>query len=194
MPKSSNFLDYRTIADVLITIDYTALNSYDYRQQVIQQLDPSMSADRAYSFRHEFADAWYDLNNPDQTATPMIVRFQTRREDFPPNLDDLRIQHVVLYFARKSGASFEVAVNHLRFTEQAGPGAVRGSAMSIDAIISTRRGNAGSWTPMIGKTPVGQWELALPDTEEMRNRFQDEELENILLVLTYSGVSQVQDH
>ncbi|MGZ8915534.1 MAG: hypothetical protein ACXW1Z_20805 [Methylobacter sp.] len=40
---------------------------------------------------------------------------------------------------------------------------------------------------MIGKFPAGEWELALPNTEEMRNRFKNEELEDILLVITYSG-------
>jgi hypothetical protein len=40
---------------------------------------------------------------------------------------------------------------------------------------------------MIGKTPIGEWELALPDTEEMRNRFKDEQIDDMLLVITYSG-------
>jgi hypothetical protein len=40
---------------------------------------------------------------------------------------------------------------------------------------------------MIGKTPVGEWDLALPNTEEIRNRFKNEEIEDILLVLSYSG-------
>ncbi|HST21597.1 MAG TPA: neuraminidase-like domain-containing protein [Blastocatellia bacterium] len=186
LPKASNPFDYSTIADVLITIDYTAMNSYEYRQQVIQQLDTSISIDRAFSFRHQFADAWYDLNNPDQTATPMVVRFQTQRADLPPGIEDLRIQHVVLYFVRQAEASFEVNVSHLRFTEESGMMA-GGGATSIDGIISTRRGNAGSWIPLIGKTPTGQWELALPNTEEMKKRFKDEEIENILLVLSYSG-------
>jgi hypothetical protein len=35
MPKQP-IIDYRTIADVLLTIEYTALNSFDYYQQVIQ--------------------------------------------------------------------------------------------------------------------------------------------------------------
>ena len=77
MPKAANPFDYRTIADVLFTIEYTALSSLDYRQQVIQRLDRTVSADRPYSFRHQFADQWYDLHNPDQTARPM-------RSAFPP--------------------------------------------------------------------------------------------------------------
>lgn len=197
MPKPANRFDYSTIADVLITIDYTALNSYDYRQQVIQQLDPRISGDLAFSFRNQFADAWYDLNNPDQTATPMVVRFQTQRADFPPNIDNLKIQHVVLYFVRKNEENFEIPVNHLQFTEHNGIGTVGGAAQSIDGIISTRRGNAGSWTAMIGKSPFGQWELAFPDEpgdvlddgRRVRDLFQDELIENILFVITYQGTT-----
>jgi hypothetical protein len=82
MPKAANQFDYSTIADVLVTIEYTALHSFDYRQQVIQTLNPNLSADRPFSFRNQFADQWYDLHNPEQTKTPMTVRFQTVREDF----------------------------------------------------------------------------------------------------------------
>jgi hypothetical protein len=187
LPKASNRFDYSTIADVLLTLDYTALDDSAYRQQVIQQLDTQFSAARPFSFRYEFADPWYDLHNPELTATPMVVGFQTRRQDFPPNLEDLKIQHVTLHFARNDGATFEVPVTHLRFTEQGGAGTVGGGATSIDGLISTRNGNAGSWTPMLGKSPLGKWELALPKTEEMKNRFKEEEIEDILLVVTYRG-------
>jgi hypothetical protein len=85
----------------------------------------------------------------------MTLRFETRREDFPPNVENLRIQQVVLYFARTGGASFEIPVAYLHFTEDAA-GAVGGSATSVDSVISTRCGNAGSWTSMIGKPPVGE--------------------------------------
>ncbi|MGL5942561.1 MAG: neuraminidase-like domain-containing protein [Waterburya sp.] len=186
LPKAANPFDFDTIADVLITFDYTALDSWDYRQQVIQRLDPNLSADRAFSFRNQFADQWYDLNNPDQTATPMTVNFQTLREDFPPNLESLWIEQVVLYFVRANGQTFEIQITHLKFTDQDSTTPV-GEATSIDGIISTRRGNASSWTAMIDKSPVGQWELALANTDEAKNRFKDEQIKDILFVITYAG-------
>jgi hypothetical protein len=115
------------------------------------------------------------------------MRVTTVCEDFPPNIDDLRIQQVVLYFARANGQSFEIPVTYLHFTEQGGTGAVGGGANSIDGVISTCRGNAGSWTSMIGRAPFGKWALALPNTEEMKNRFKNEEIKDILFVVTYSG-------
>jgi hypothetical protein len=187
MPKASNQFDYRTIANALVTIEYVALNSFDYRQQVIQTLNPNLSADRPFSFRNQFADQWYDLNNPEQTKTPMKVKLQTFREDFPPNVETLKIQQVLLYFVRASQKTFELPVTELRFTEQGNQGTVGGNATPIDGKISTRSGNAGSWTAMIGKHPVGEWELTLPNTEEVKKHFLDEELDDILFVITYAG-------
>jgi hypothetical protein len=187
MPKAANQFDYRTIADAIITIEFTALDSFNYRQQVTQNLNPSLSADRSFSFRNQFADQWYDLHNPEQTKEPMKVLFKTVREDFPPNLGSLKIQQVLLYFARAEGKSFEVPVTQLRYTAQGEAVAVGGSATSVDGTISTRSGIAGSWAAMIGKSPAGEWELALPNTDEMKNRFKNEEIGDILLVITYSG-------
>ena len=202
MPKAANQFDYRTIADVLLTLDYTALNSYDYQQQVIQTLNPNISADRPFSFRHQFSDAWYDLHNPNQTAAPLEVTFETHRADFPPNVDRLKINHVVLYFARKAGETFEVPVN-LQFTEtspkskEQNPSiggdatTVGGDATTVDGLISTRRGNASSWA-MQGKSPIGKWKLSLVAADkgkekDIRRWFTDGAIEDILFVITYKG-------
>ena len=65
LPKAANPFDYRTIADVLLTIEYTALDSPDHRRNVIESLDRGFTGDRSFSLRNQFPDAWYDLNNPD---------------------------------------------------------------------------------------------------------------------------------
>ncbi|WP_433633985.1 hypothetical protein [Halomicrococcus sp. NG-SE-24] len=50
-------------------------------------------------FKDEFADQWYDLNNPEQSPTPMTVSFETIREDFPSNFENVETKQVLLYFA-----------------------------------------------------------------------------------------------
>jgi hypothetical protein len=189
MPKASNFLDYRTIADVLLLLDYTALHDADLETQVVQTIDSSVSAARPFSFRQQFSDAWYDLHNPDQTATPMQVRFATRLADFPPNLDDLRIRQLTMYFIRAEGFSFELQNVGLRFKPAGALAAIGGLASSKDAIISTRTGSADSWIPVIGKKPVGTWELALSNDADTRKVFADDGLEDILLVVTYDATT-----
>jgi hypothetical protein len=37
------------------------------------------------------------------------------------------------------------------------------------------------------KPPIGEWELALPTDETTKNIFKNEEIEDILFVITYSG-------
>jgi hypothetical protein len=186
MPKAANPFDYRTIADVLVTLEYTALNSFDYRAQVLKKLNPKLSGERSFSFRGEFSDAWYDLHNPEQSATPMAVKFKIDREDFPPNLDNLKIEHVLLFFSHAENESFEIEIDHLHLTPK-GETRVGGSASTIDGAVSTRRGNGSTWLSMIGKSPAGEWELALQDSEEVRGWFKDGKINDILLVITYGG-------
>ena len=59
--------------------------------------------------------------------------------------------------------------------------------MSSEGVISTRRGNAPAWMAMIGHAPIGEWELSLPNTPQIVRRFQNEEITDILFVLTYAG-------
>jgi hypothetical protein len=187
MPRASNPFDYKTIADVLVTIEYTALSSPDYASAVKQRLPRTTSADRSYSFRNDFSDAWYDLHNPDTTATPLTVSFRIEAADFPPNLDDVRTAHVALFFGRRDGINAEIAVDLMTLKPDGETGFVGGAGLTDQGLISTRRGNAGSWLAMIGKSPVGDWQLALPDNARSRALFSEDQVQDILLVVTYSG-------
>jgi len=191
LPKAANPFDFRTIADILITIEYTALNSFDYRQQVIQQLTPTVRADRAFSLRNQFPDAWYDLHNPEllEDSQRMRVSLPISRDDFPPNIDQIHNKQVLMYVVRAEGMVEEVAVERLSLTQPGLPNGVGGGGTTIDGVISTRRGNGSAWTAMVGKVPFGTWEIALPNTEQTIGWFKDEQIEDILLVISYSGRS-----
>ncbi len=191
MPKAANQIDYRSIADVLITIEYTALESPAYRQQVIQQLDNRVSADRSFSFRHQFTDAWHDLHHPDlveDPQMPMQVSFNTRQEDFPPNVSELGIEHITLYFALKEGVTDEFSLE-LNFNELGENGTSGGTVVTTDRIAGTRQGNTGNLTTLIGKSPIGEWTLTLEDTQDTRQLFEEEQIEDILFVITFGGES-----
>ena len=184
MPKAANPFDYNSVADVLISIDYTALNNVDYRQQVIRSLNRDLSAERAFSLRRRI-DEWYDLNNPNPTATQIITSVTIKREDFPPNIDNLSLKHVTLFVARADGPAFEIPNVSLRFTPEGKTEIVLPDLPTEQGVISTRR-NGLSWEPLIsGKSPVGVWKLVLPNTADVRSKFQDEKIDDILLVFTY---------
>lgn len=194
LPKAANAFDFRTIADVLVTIEYTALDSPIYRQQMIKDLDQTVSADRPFSFRHQFADAWYDLHHPElvqEPKKPLEASFSTRREDFPPNVTELKIEHITLYIAQKTGNSDPINLT-LKFSGQDSAGTTPYSATTNKTgIAGTREGNAGSWIRITGngKSPVGKWTLALEDKPEIRKLFEDDQIEDILFVITFGGKS-----
>ena len=183
LPKASNPFDFTTIADVLFTIEYTALHSEDYKQQVIRQIDRSVSGDRAFSFRQELSDAWYDLHNPDLTDKPMQVAFEVRRRDFPANIDGLQIKNVMLYFASANGELPEIDVT-LELFQEGSP--IQWETTVRDGVASSRRTSTGG-IRLTEKSPEGNWTLILPNTDEIKQLFKQEKIEDVLFVITYEG-------
>jgi hypothetical protein len=189
LPRAANLFDFATIADVLITIDYTALNSPNYRAQVLSELGNTRSGQRGFSLRQEFADAWWDLNNPGQIDTPMQVSFTTRQTDFPPNLDHLAIDHIAVSLACESAPPAPLSTITLRFTGEDTTIRLGGAAQLVDRVVSTRRANGGPWLSMTGKSPPGRWELGLPDTDEIRDWLARNQLTDVLLVISYRAAT-----
>lgn len=150
-----------------------------------------LSNERPFSFRFQFADAWYDLNNSHllEADQQMRVTFETRHSNFPPNVTDLKIAHVSLYFVRKEGFTQTIKVDHLLFTEAGRAGTVGGAANTNNGRISTRDANAGSWLAIQGRQPIGEWELKLPNEDVVKKWFKDEMIEDILFVITYGGTT-----
>jgi hypothetical protein len=153
-----------------------------------------ISADRAYSFQQQFADSWYELNNPAPGATHTSVTFQTALRDFPPNVQNLSIGQVLLYFVPGDGGAFQIQPT-LRLTP---PGndveaSVGGTVSSppdgnpLGAVFSTRRGNASVWMPMIGMSPAASWTLDIPNAPNGQSVFQTGQVKDILFVITYNG-------
>lgn len=81
-------------------------------------------------FRSQFADQLYDLHNSGQAGTQRTIRFTTVREDFPPNLDDLGIEHMVPYFARMGDTEPEIQVSGLYFMGRERRGGGRGGRLN----------------------------------------------------------------
>jgi hypothetical protein len=149
-----------------------------------------LSGAGSFSFRQEFADQWYDLHNPDQATTPMTVRFKTTRADFPPNIDDLKIQQLALYFPAADGAGPLHADVRLRMLQgDRKPDLGGADGLTIDSMVSTRRG--WNWNNF-DLPPIGEWELALADPPgkldaRVRDVFHQDRVQDLFFVITYTG-------
>ena len=118
----------------------------------------------------------------------MRVSLTLGPQSWPPNVEDLRIQQVLLAVVRAPGKTFELGATQLMLTPHDEADSVGGTVGgSSEGLISTRRGNASTWLPLIGKSPAGTWELSLPNSVEMRGRFENEEIDDLLIVVTYSA-------
>ena len=185
LPRAANPFDYRSIGDILVTIDYTAYASDDYARQVIEQLNRTgrlrTDQDHAFRLRQEFPDEWYRLHNPDGDATTRDARVELSGDDFPANLDDVTVQDVIVYITLLGDTALSgpgVALHH------AGAG---GDASLVDGIASTRRGNAPTWSALRGGSPAGIWELSF--SAAAAELFDADGVEDVLLVIGCAGAS-----
>jgi Tc toxin complex TcA C-terminal TcB-binding domain/ABC toxin N-terminal region len=191
LPKAANQFDFDTIADVVLTIDYTALDSGVYREQLLAELDRHVSFQRMFSFRDELVDEWGRLHDP-HAATPVRARFRSRRSDFAPHLDDVHIDHVTLYFSPASGTpptswQTDLAAQLSFAPDQGTAFQATASAQPVDGVITTLSGpgNTPLWTPLVSAplAPFGDWVLEFASA----SGFASDELADMLFVVGYSG-------
>jgi hypothetical protein len=193
LPTDTNLFNFDTIADVLITIEYTALHSFDYQQQVLRKLDPEYAAERAISFREELPDQFYELNNPDESDTPMQVNYDISSFDFPAGVKDLYIKSIKIYYVVDDDqrAFFESQSSALKTYLQLTGGSV--NTGEVDAtpgksgLISTESGNGGGYLALIGKQPQGKWTYKLPNDNLVKKLFADEVIRDVIFIIGFGG-------
>src|SRR5262249_49375480 len=156
-------------ADVLVTIEYTALDGrkLGYDKKVIDELSTDFAAERGFSFKNQFADQWYDLNNPELSDTPMNVKFSTAKADFPANIKDIGIRNLLMYFVydqdyldeqTKNQNSVEIDIVGLSFKPKGSADdfvPTNYEAATVDRLISMRRSNGGPWASLLSPTVEG---------------------------------------
>jgi hypothetical protein len=144
LPKAANAFDFNTIADVIFTIEYSAIYSDEYRRHVVQRLNSSLAyqGERTFSLRQHFADEWYSLHHPeliDDVNLKLRPTLQIDRSDYPPNLIDgsLNLSQLSIYVVRSEGITDEVDISGLSWVY---PGGTSLLPFSNSASVTTRNG------------------------------------------------------
>lgn len=190
LPKAANFFDFNSIADVLFTIEYTALENRMYRNTVIENLDSTFEAARPYSFKNQLADQWYDLNNTESNSNGITISFDTLRSDFPANLENILISGITLFFAdntSKGKSSIAKEDISLLFIPSDNSPIVKGKESISDGnLISTTSGNgAPSWAAVQARTVSGSWQLNI--SKKVHEKIRSEDISDMLFVIYYKG-------
>jgi hypothetical protein len=192
LAKASNKFDFSTIADVLITIDYTALEDVNYRSIMAKKLDEQTNVSEgelSFSLRNNYPDQWYDLYNSANTDGLLNVSFDTAKQDFPSNINDIGMSEFKLYFVTEkndpndSGQTedFDKTNITLEFNEtgKKSSNVVGGESQCIEGLCK--------W-PLAKKTlPYGTWNLSIPSTEKIRNLFKDNLVNDIIIIIPLKG-------
>jgi len=116
MPKHANQIDFNTITDIQILVDYTALDDPLYRNEVLNRLPRIRTAIRPYSFCAELSDACFHLKDgtrpmgmietSDETTGAQALMLTTQETDFTPNQNERRLKEVVVYFRSKAEVDY----------------------------------------------------------------------------------------
>jgi hypothetical protein len=102
LPRGNNRFDFDTIADVLLTIDYTAEYSEKYQADLRKaQSNVDVDEDTAVPLRLQFPDLWYHFKNNRRDGAgsipPFTYKFHLPRAAFAPNLSDpLKVAQLTL--------------------------------------------------------------------------------------------------
>lgn len=183
MPKFSNRMDYSSIADVLIEVDYTALDSFQYRYQVLQDIDNTLGFSRGFSFKNDYPDQWYELSQAEESTQPFSVEIELKREQFPQGVDDIRLDgsELLLHFVRKDGFTDEVNIADFNVVSS------EENAQPMDGVTVNGTFKAGTLSSVLNTqsppTPFVKLRLAFANTPLNRELFSEEHVTDILLLV-----------
>lgn len=183
-------IDFNTIADVLISIDYTAFEDIDLRVQTVKMLkNENNEGEIFFSFKNNLPDQWYDLNNPESSPNPMSVTFKTTKSDFPASIANIQTGKIKMMFTFDLSAeeigikiqNFDNYVKKLYFKSDGTNTFKGGEATSMEGRVL----NASAWK-FNGK-PFGEWIFELPNMEVVKNMIKGGIITDIILVIGFSG-------
>lgn len=192
LPPAGNPFDFNTLFDVLMTIEYTALNSIDLHDRVIKQLPQEFIGDRAFSVRRDLLDTWYDIAN--SSGASVNIPISLSRSDFPSQLQKLSIREIAVNIRRKDGQTCDFKVT-LSVSVLPNPAP---QSNSIQGTVSSRQSGAASWHSALldNLSAIAEekitWNFALSDADvqsaSVLELLRKDEIEDILLVFTFAGL------
>lgn len=203
LPPGNNRFDFGTIADVFLTIEYTAEHSRKYEDQMRRaRRDTLAHEDTAFPLRMMFPDQWYHLKNRRSEASGAFLRFATKSEMFSPNLRNLAVAHITLLIsgdfsqpqdklALETGITITLDSGRILQSSAApafGPGVFDGKSM----LLSTRGSSAAGLgiQPRIGASDGWSIEFDPAFYTQVSSNTAPlmERLTDVLFVVTVSGL------
>ena len=197
LPPPINWFDYRTIADVQVSVDFTALYSAAYSARVIRQQPALTSNSISLSLRDQ-PDAWYTLLSQaqrlggDPTATGdspavLIATWQLGSDDLPTTLSaTATTASLTLMVIRSNSDTAQFTIDHLTLLGAPSPGNPT-ATKTVSEIVSTRNGSGAAWTALCTGSPIGSWELGITGETDAISAIGGGDVQDLVLVIGYTA-------
>lgn len=156
----------------------------DERSQKIPARSPiSIQQTLTARFSTSFPDAWKDFHHPKTSDERYYqVDFRVEATFFPARFQNLRIQRVALAFLTEDGRLPPMAVALNVGKEQST------NRMTYDGKVNSWSGDFQErWENMIGQSPIGPWNLAVPNNDTVWGWFKEGIITDIALTIHYEA-------
>lgn len=188
MEKASNPFDYRSIADVLISIEYEAKHSTIYERLVKGRLNADFpSANIVLSLRNDLPDTWYELINGIDNANGFESNFEIRDTDLTPHGLNPSINTCKVFLSHSIEEGDETLNDsNLQLTQDPdGENTVSGNEISLVNFVSNPAIEADD-DSFNEASPVGNWNIHITNSIQVRNMIAENKLNDILIVFSYN--------
>lgn len=196
LPPAGNPLDFSTVMDAIVTIDYVARFNPELRERTVRALPQTASGTLVLSLRRDFPDIWYELVNSSGPAFAFEIPLSPVA--FPPGIHEPWLAEIALA-ARVMDGSAAAFDAELSLADAAGDRGETETVGSIRGLASSRQaGGIGWWRLLSDRNMVGTKlrlsfaltnpNRALPlDEAPLLVSAQASALDDVLLVLSYEA-------
>lgn len=193
MEKAANPFDYRSIADVLLTIEYDALHSEQYSQITRAQLNQEdRTGSLVFSLRNDLPDQWYELMNSDGSG--LSSSFEVRNADLAPNVLSNKLTKVKVYasFDREKMTDDEMSDTDSitgSFIVSKGEEIVNdgiGAKVEINQLLLNSLYDFQGF-PGIEEEIQGEWHMHFTETTKVLEMIEKGHLRDLILIIEYSA-------
>lgn len=198
-PAANPTIDFDSLVDVVISLDYTAKFSLELRERVIKTLPRETSGDRVISVRRDLPDVWYELANGQGTSA--LIALSVGRNLFLPGIENVQIRELSISARTTEGAPCAFAVI---------PSVTRGAATNVIApkvvatggIASSRQSMAIEWRtsaqnqPALLPSPVDTaWRFEISNdltpgnttSSRILDQLREGTVDDIIVVIGFAG-------
>ncbi len=185
MDKASNPIDFDSISDIIIQLNYEAVACDESFKASVKKL-PELSTFFGYqllNLKEQYSSEWFTFMNPETSATGQTLGFKINESMFRRNLNDFNLSDVSLMLTLTDKTVFEGKLTTgLTIIDQQVSYVFDKDNLIVNKQLPSGLDNYfGQWSLVVNKSDI-------PDRLKNSEGFLDEsKVENVTVLISYNG-------